>query len=230
MKSIQKSIIFIVAVSFLAIVCAGSLEFSIREKSVKRVFDKYDGKYVIHVSKKDFTLSVYNRSIKLISNFKIGYGLNPDKKAKLFSGDKRTPEGIYRITEILSMDAGKKTKAYKKLKGMNSVYFSAKDGHSKFGHKDVDLGKNAYGARFFRIDYPNKEDHERYRKAVMNGEIPKANGRIRSIGSGIAIHGNNDLPSIGQLCSSGCVRMYNEDIVELNRFILLQTPVIISAD
>ncbi len=217
-----------IILSFFAIVCAEGVPNNSREKLVRSVFNKYDDEYIIYVSKKDFILFLYNRDVKLVAKYEIGYGLNPDKKAKLYSGDKRTPEGIYRITEILSMDANKNSKAYKKLRDMNSVYFKAKDGHYKFGKKDVDLGRNAYGTRFFRIDYPNKKDRQRYQMALRNEKIPKTNGRARSIGSGIAIHGNSDPPSIGQLCSSGCVRMYNKDIIELGRFVRFNIPVIIS--
>lgn len=121
-------------------------------------------------------------------------------------------------------------KNIKKLKAMNNVYFKAKDGHSMFGRKDVDLGRNAYGPRFYRLDYPNSIDKKRYKKAIENDEIPKVNGRFLSIGSGIAIHGNKDPASIGNLSSSGCIRMHNKDIIKLERYIRLKTPVIISSD
>jgi murein L,D-transpeptidase YafK len=173
-------------------------------------------------------LYVFNRDLTIAVSYRIGYGLNPDKKTKLYAGDSRTPEGIYKVTEILSLDADKKSIAYRKLRDMNSVYFKAKEGHYKFGRKDVDLGYNAYGPRFFRIDYPNSEDTKRYNSALSRGMIPKYRGKIQSIGSGIAIHGNADEASIGQLASSGCIRMYNKDIVTLDKYIKLNLPVIIS--
>jgi murein L,D-transpeptidase YafK len=197
------------------------------ESQIKNIFLKYQGGYIIYVNKKNFMIYVYNRDLIVAASYKIGYGLNPDKKTKLYAGDSRTPEGIYKITEILSLDAEKKTTAYKKLRDMNSVYFKANEGHYKFGKKDVDLGYNAYGPRFFRINYPNTEDTKRYNDALAKGMIPKYKGKIQSIGSGIAIHGNCDEASIGQLASSGCIRMYNKDIITLDKYIELGTPVII---
>ncbi|MBN2403805.1 MAG: L,D-transpeptidase [Spirochaetes bacterium] len=173
-------------------------------------------------------LYVYNRDLSAVVNFKIGYGLNLDKKAKLYAGDNRTPEGIYKITEILSLDSDEKTTAYKKLRDMNSIYFKAKDGHYKFGQKDADLGYNAYGPRFFRIDYPNSDDIKKYNEALSMGMIPKYKGKRLSIGAGIAIHGTCDEPSIGKLASSGCIRMHNKDICALDKYIELGMPVLIT--
>lgn len=225
---------FILAVILCIFVCCiGTCSISRGDEKtgmlIKEVLSDYDGDYLIYINKKNFTLNLYNRELEVIASYKIGYGLNPDKKAKLYAGDQRTPEGIYKITEILSMDADKNSRSYKKLKAMNSVYFRAKDGHYKFGQKDADLGDNAYGPRFFRIDYPNKNDVRRYNEAVEKGIVPKnRNNRIVSVGSGIAIHGNNDRASIGELASSGCIRMLNEDIIELDSYIKIGLPVIIS--
>jgi len=53
------------------------------------------------------------------------------------------------------------------------------------------------------------------------------NGKIPGIGYGIGIHGNNDEAGVGKRSSSGCIRMYNRDVVEIERFVQLGTPVII---
>jgi hypothetical protein len=92
----------------------------------------------------------------------------------------------------------------------------------------VDLGDNAYGPRYYLLDFPTRQDILLYRQAVADGRIPKLNGKPAPIGSGIAIHGNNDEASVGQLASSGCVRMFNRDIIELEKYIQIHTPVIIS--
>ncbi|MCX8124280.1 MAG: L,D-transpeptidase [Spirochaetes bacterium] len=199
------------------------------QKKGQEILKKYKGNYVLVVSKKNFTLFVVGKD-GIIAQYPIGYGLNPDKKPKLYANDNRTPEGLYYITEILSMDAPKNSSAYKTLLEMNKVYFKAKDGHYKFGHPDVDLGDNAYGPRFYRISYPNNHDVARYEEAKKNGTLPKVKGKIPGIGSGIAIHGNNDPDSIGQLASSGCIRMYNDDIIELEQYIQVGTPVVILPD
>jgi len=201
-------------------------ENSIKE-DLRHVFKEKSGRYAVYVNKKEFTLNVYNRDGELMGSFKIGYGLNPDQKPKLHAGDERTPEGVYYVTEILSMDAPKNTPAYRKLKAMNSVFFRAKDGHYRYGNHEADLGDNAYGPRFFRISYPNNNDIRRYNEAKKSNRLPVVNGKVPSIGSGIAIHGNCDPQSIGHLSSSGCIRMYNKDIVELEKYIQIGTPVVI---
>jgi murein L,D-transpeptidase YafK len=173
------------------------------------------------VDKKNYTVHVYNNARVLVASYPAGYGLNPDGGTKLHSGDNRTPEGLYHVNEILSMDASPDSPAYKKLRRMNDVFFTARDGHYKHGTNE-DLGSNVYGPRFYGIDYPNENDKKRYEANIKSGAFEKL-----GIGGGIAVHGNNDQPSIGHKSSSGCVRMYNKDVVELERYILIGTPVII---
>ena len=201
-----------------------------RPDGLSKALKDFHGSYAIHVSKKDFSLTVYDRELRPVASYPVGYGKNPDKQSKLYRGDNRTPEGLYHVTEMLSMDADKKSESCRKLKAMNSVYFRARDGHARYGHPDQDLGCNAYGPRFFRIDYPNARDRERYAGAVQRGKIKAQNGRYPGIGSGIAIHGNADEQSIGHLSSSGCVRMFNDNVIELERYIILGTPVLFTGN
>lgn len=198
--------------------------------SLRKVFSSYRGGYAIVITKKNFTLEVYNSAYEKVNSYKIGFAHNPDMKPKLYEGDNRTPEGIYEINEILSMDAGKESESYRKILNMNKVYFKKAKGYHKYGDPESDLGDNAYGPRYFGINYPNQADIDNYRKALDRGEIPAVNGKPADIGYGIAIHGNNDEDSIGHLCSSGCVRMYNRDVVDLEKYIMLSTPVIIMHD
>jgi murein L,D-transpeptidase YafK len=228
-NNLLKLAIFIFAV-FSSYACGTNESGKRTDNSIKDIFNEYDGKYIIFISKKDFFLYVYDRDLAISAKFKIGYGLNPEKKPKLFAGDNNTPEGLYKITEILSMDVDKNSESYKKLLKMNSIFFKAKDGHYRYGKKEADLGNNAYGPRFFRIDYPNQNDVQRYNDALKRGMIPTVNGRAMPIGSGLAIHGTCDEESIGRLGSSGCIRMYNRDIAALDRYIKLNLPVIISSD
>ena len=200
-----------------------------RKTVVEDVFSATGSRYVIVITKKDFTLEVWERDNGVVASFRIGYGSNPDMAAKMHEGDRRTPEGIYTINEILSMDADRSSPAYLKLRGMNKVYFRALNGHSKFREPQRDLGDNAYGPRFYGLDYPAKRDRELYRKRIESGVIASSGGRLPGIGSGIGIHGNNDIKSIGNLSSMGCIRMYNEDVIELEQYIRLGTPVIIMA-
>jgi murein L,D-transpeptidase YafK len=200
------------------------------EDAIRRSFKGFSGSYAVFFSKKKFSLLVYDRNLKVVAAYKAGYGKNPDGKAKLFEGDNRTPEGIYRVNEILSMDADSKSEAYKILYDMNRVFFRAKDGHSKWGRPTVDQGDNAYGPRYFGLDYPNSDDHKRYNRLQKKDMIPVIKGKQAGIGFGIAIHGNNDEEGIGQKSSSGCIRLYNSDIIDLERFIIMGTPVIISSE
>ncbi len=128
------------------------------------------------------------------------------------------------------MDSDRNSDSYRKLSKMNEYYFKKTNGYHKYGKPEEDLGDNAYGPRYFGINYPNEEDFRRYKDALSKGIIPEKNGRNADIGYGIAIHGNNDEESIGHPCSSGCIRMFNRDIVKLEKFISLGTPVIILKD
>lgn len=115
----------------------------------------------------------------------------------------------------------------KKIESLNSVYLYASQGHKKYGTTD-DLGDNAYGSGFMLLDYPNKLDMKKYRAALVSGRVPvDANGDYLPPGSGIAIHGTNDNPSLGFDASSGCVRMLNEDLVEISNYVSEGTMVVI---
>ena len=199
-------------------------------RMIEKSFSQFKGSYIILVRKNKFTLEIIGRDKNIVASYLIGYGSNPDKKAKLYEGDNRTPEGEYSIVEILSMDAGKNTNSYGKLAALNKIYFRAKDGHGKINNPGEDLGDNAYGPRFFLLSYPNDNDKKNYQKNLKEGKIPKLKGKTPGIGFGIAIHGNSDESSIGHLCTSGCVRMYNSDIVELDRYIQVGMPVIITSE
>jgi len=201
-----------------------------KDNAIRAAFVNFSGRYVIYINKTNFLLEVYNRKAAAVASFPIAFGSNPDRKPKLFEGDNRTPEGVYYINEILSMDVDKKTDSYSKLKNLNKVYFSARNGHCRFGEPGVDLGDNVYGPRYFGLNYPNREDRARYRNAQKEGTIKPVNGKMPGIGYGIAIHGNNDEKSIGHLSSNGCIRMFNRDVIECEQYIQLGTPVIISLD
>lgn len=62
-------------------------------------------------------------------------------------------------------------------------------------------GERVYGPLFLRLDCPSWE--------------------------GIGIHGTNEPDSIGTRSSRGCVRMLNEDLIELARSVSVGTPVTI---
>jgi len=200
------------------------------QDAVNDLFTQYNGRYMLYISKSNFTLTVYEKGKGAVISYKTGFGSNEDMLPKLYEGDNRTPEGVYQVNEILSMDSAKETESYRKLEKMNEHYFKKSGGYHKFAKPDEDLGDNAYGPRYYGINYPNNNDIKRYTEALQKGGIPSVNGSPARIGSGIAIHGNNDEESIGHLCSSGCMRMYNNDIVAIEKYITLGTPVIIGRD
>jgi len=198
-----------------------------KHKFLREIFQNNKTDYVILIIKKNFRLEVYNKDLILLKSYLIGYGSNPDQKAKRHEGDHRTPEGIYKINRILSLKSPVESESYQKLVAMNKIYFRAKDGHSKYNQPNLDLGDNAYGPRFYGLNYPNKEDQKKYQQNIKGGLLKKVKGRLPRIGSGIALHGTSDLNSLGHLSSQGCIRMSNQEIVELDDYVSLGLPVAI---
>lgn len=98
----------------------------------------------------------------------VGLGTNYGNKTR--RGDRKTPEGVFSISQI-----------------QNSTKWTHdfKDGHG--------IRKGAYGPWFFRLKVPRN--------------------------SSIGIHGTCFPNSIRTRCSEGCIRMYNEDITELKKYI-----------
>jgi len=217
----------ILALSFAAVIAAGLPACAGKEDRIREAFRGFKGRYVLYITKSLFLLEVFDRNCAKVASYTVAYGSAPDGGPKLYEGDNRTPEGIYHVNEILSMDADVKSPSYRILRDMNKKYFRASEGHSKWGREGVDLGDNAYGPRFYGLDYPNENDRRRYREARRRGILPLVKGKIPGIGYGIGIHGNNDEAGVGQRSSSGCIRMYNRDVVDLERFVQLGTPVII---
>ncbi|HDQ25520.1 MAG TPA: L,D-transpeptidase [bacterium] len=114
-------------------------------------------------------------------------------------------------------EAGKR-----RLSSMNALHLKASDGHRKFG-SDEDLGTDAYGPVFMRINYPDAGDRKRHNEAKAKGLVPQGRG----IGGGIAIHGTNDGESLGHDATTGCVRLNNSGIEELARYVQKGMMVII---
>jgi lipoprotein-anchoring transpeptidase ErfK/SrfK len=44
-------------------------------------------------------------------------------------------------------------------------------------------------------------------------------------GGQLGIHGTNDPSSVGKDVSHGCIRLYNEDILDLSEYVAYGTPV-----
>jgi len=226
-------------------------------QKIQKKLKDYDKTYFIYIDKKVKKLYLMDKTMKIWRNYTIATGEKSGNK--LYSGDFRTPRGIYKITEIYQYDepwylkriekklkdidkfdieyrALKKQqkamiKKYKKnkkrIKTLNSLYLKASEGHVKYGTKKS-LGKDSYGPVFMRLNFPNKDDLKRYKKAKKAGKIPKNKwGGYKKPGSGIAIHGTNDNNSLGHDASAGCIRVKNNNIKELSKYVMKGTMVVI---
>ncbi len=226
-------------------------------ENISTYLDGYKKKYFVYVSKTEKKLYLIDRTQKVWKSYMVATG--EAEGVKMFVGDRKTPSGVYKMTQIYQYqlpwylsqieekmkmfqpDSGeylyylkyyrdlekKHRRNRQKITALNSSYLSAEQGHVKFG-TDEDLGYNAYGPVFMRIDYPNYDDIKRYNQAIENGEVPEnEDGEYVSMGGGIAIHGTNDTPSLGNDASSGCVRMENNDILELSNYVSEGTMVVI---
>ncbi len=185
-------------------------------------------KYAVRVKKSAFTLEILASPGRVIHTFRIGFGRNPDLGPKLHEGDLRTPEGLYSVKRVHSLadPSGSFSRDY--LEKLNKIFLRAEDGH--FFRKDPfrSLGYNAYGPRFFLLDYPTPADLKKYQEALKKGLIPAGkDGRPAGPGFGIAIHGNADPDAQGFASGSGCITMNNEDVVRLDPYIRTGTPVLI---
>jgi hypothetical protein len=115
----------------------------------------------------------------------------------------------------------------KKLEKLNKTYLRAEDGYKKFKTGES-LGYNSYGPVFMLLDYPNDDDYKRYNDALDDGIVKRDhNLYFKDPGDGIAIHGTNDEDALGHEASAGCIRMKNEDILELSNYVMEGTMVII---
>jgi murein L,D-transpeptidase YafK len=140
-----------------------------------------------------------------------------DKRPPFFKSYKRAYSELYR--EFLD------NREY--LKNLNSYVYRARDGFTKYGRKE-DAGDNAFGPVFMKLNYPNNDDLERYSEAVKMGLIPKNDdGKTPLSGNNIAIHGTNDGASIGREASIGCIRLKNNDVLDLFRYVQKGMTVII---
>ncbi len=131
------------------------------------------------VDKQAFRLSLVDSLGYAIKEWGIACAKNYGPKQR--RGDHKTPEGVFKINELLY------------AKGIPHDFH---DGKGPI--------KDAYGPWFLRLDVPGFWD--------------------------IGIHGTPFPESIGSRATEGCVRMRNEDIVDLKERVKLGTVVIILPD
>jgi lipoprotein-anchoring transpeptidase ErfK/SrfK len=66
----------------------------------------------------------------------------------------------------------------------------------------------------------------------IQSKIPNPGGVFGAMWLGLSIseygiHGTNNPQSIGKMVSKGCIRMHNQDVLELSRFVSIGTTVTI---
>ncbi len=196
---------------------------------VKDYFAANPTRPLVYIHKTAFRIYVITKEHKIVFEAPISVGKNEDLKAKMYQQDQRTPEGMYKIIEVMRSDFPSESPEYKKIKTMNTAYFSAKEGHYRFEDKKKDLGTNSFGFGFFRLNYPNENDRRRYLNALQKGLIPKnAKGDYKGFGAGIGIHGTNDPDSMGHPMTTGCIRLRNEELKALAEYLDLGQRVYIA--
>jgi hypothetical protein len=187
---------------------------------VRDFFRTHTEETLVCVKKTGFRIVVVDRTLKVLHSAGVALGKNKDLRAKVCADDDRTPEGLYRITQALYADLPQESDGYQRLKRMNAVHFSVREGYFRWNDPKKDLGTNAFGYGFFRLNYPNRRDKDRYVQAVIRGEVPKnVDGGLAGFGFGIGIHGTNDPDSIGHPASTGCIRVRNEDLRAIRRYL-----------
>jgi hypothetical protein len=77
----MRNCVFLI-ISFLFFFSCGKSE----EKAVQKAFRNYAGNYVIVISKKKFSLFVYQRDKGLLESCKIGYGSSPASDRNFMKG------------------------------------------------------------------------------------------------------------------------------------------------
>lgn len=133
----------------------------------------------IVIDKEGFSLTLVDAAGEAIVSYGMACAVNYGPKK--VAGDHKTPEGVFKINELLN------------AKGLSHDF-----GDGKGPVRD------AYGPWFLRLDVPGFRD--------------------------IGIHGTPFPESIGSRATEGCIRLRNEDILDLKRRVRLGTPVIILPD
>ena len=160
----------------LALVIALSFSLFAGAKNYSSFVPKADSYPFIVISKADMSLALVDSLGKVKVSYPIACSKYYGNKER--RGDNKTPEGSFKINELL---------------------YSAHIPHDfRDGKGPV---KGAYGPWFLRLSVPGFND--------------------------IGIHGTHLPESIGTRATEGCIRLRNEDILDLKSRVRLGTPVII---
>lgn len=157
--------------------------------------------FSVVVEKRSHILSIYHSNQKLRSyHVEIGDNGLGDKE---ISGDHKTPEGIFYITEKSLLDPPDR---FLGTRWMRLSYPNIEDAERGF-HEGI----------------INRETYETILWAIHHGEIPPQD---TALGGGVGIHGGTS-PELGSNWTWGCIGLSNCDVNDFYDYIQVGTPVII---
>ena len=167
----------------------------------------------------DFIASKYSKE-KLDKFIYIGV-----KRQKLYLFEANLISKIYKVSTS-SKGAGNEISSYKTPLGMHYIYEKIGD-NAPIGTLFINK-KNTN--KIIKIDsltmHKNKDEITTRLMSLMGKEMNiNKGGSVDSFKRGIYIHGTSNEKTIGQPSSHGCIRMKNNDIVELFNIVDKQTPV-----
>lgn len=167
---------FFLILSVLSVaVCA----FAQRTGPYSQYLDRVDSYPFILVDKETLTLTLVDSRGFEIVQYGVAVAVNYGNKTK--TGDHKTPEGVFKINQLLN------------ARGLSHDFGDGKG-----------PVPNAYGPWFLRLDCP--------------------------VSKVIGIHGTHLPESIGSRATEGCIRLRNEDIIDLKSRVKVGTCVIITPD
>lgn len=166
---------FLILAALLAGICC-----SARQKGpFSRYLDTVDSFPFLVIDKDTFTLTVVDSLGFEITHYGVALAVNYGNKTR--NGDHKTPEGAFKINQLLN------------ARGLTHDF-----------HDGKGPVRDAYGPWFLRLDVPGFWQ--------------------------IGIHGTHKPESIGTRATEGCIRLRNEDILDLKARVRVGTWVIITPD
>ena len=156
-----------------------------------------DSPYYIIVDKSDYELKVYDEE-GWYATYPVVFG-SKDSSDKLYQGDKRTPEGVYRICRV-------KPSKYRSFLWLDYP-------------NENDAQRALHDGRL------SKGEYERILAATLEGSCPPAD---TALGGLVGIHGDYEEPPRRYDWTEGCIAMVsNRDLERLKTVVRPGTPVAI---
>lgn len=178
------------------------------------------------ISKAAMKLSVLDGAGRPLLVVPIACGENYGDKRR--AGDRRTPEGLFTVQEILdtsrwlvpAADAETETEA-------------AAAPEKEAGTAEAAEATSVQGAKAAPTGRTKRMKREKAARPAPKTPYRSPYGPyfIRLLTpphEGIGIHGTNDEASIGSRASAGCIRLYNDDLRRLLRYVRIGMPVFIT--